>query len=69
MQTTVGIDVSSEGDAATQVREASGMAVANPDTPDGPAVPKTSGNRVSAALAKRSGRENASNDIGELAPP
>jgi hypothetical protein len=64
MQTSVPIEVSSEGDAAAHAREASG-AVANTDTPDGSAVPKTSSVGVSAALARRSGRENASNDIGQ----
>jgi hypothetical protein len=55
--------VSSEGDAAAHAREASCIDVANADTPDGSAVPKTSSAGVAAALARRSGRENASNDI------
>ena len=52
-------------DAATHAREASDIAVANADTSDGPTVPKASSTRVSAALAKRSDRENASNDMGQ----
>ena len=50
MQTTVAIEVSSEGDAATHARAASGIAVANADTPNKAVVPKTSSGPASAGL-------------------
>ena len=69
MQTTIGIEGSSEGDAAANAREAGGGAVANADTPDNTAVPKTPRAPASAALAGKSCRECASIDIVGLAPP
>jgi hypothetical protein len=63
MQTTVEIEVLSDGDDATLAREASAIAVANADIPDEAAVPKTPS--ASAVVATRSGREYASNDIGQ----
>ena len=69
MQTTVAIEVSSEGDAATRARAASGIAVANGYTPDEAGVPKASSGAASAVLTAQSCQECTSNDIDQPAPP